>query len=185
MEHSTPNTLTDHASSEGVADGLSLDVLGELSVATGEITQAVDAGHGLPEAPLGFRWTKQRREVYQMLLDVRNHPTATEVFMRSKAHIPGISLATVYNCLETLTQAGLVKQVNFERSPSRYCPNLHEHAHFYDERTGEVRDVELREGVDLCQIFKLPEGVRITRAEISLKGELAPAPCPQNAEANA
>lgn len=136
----------------------------------------------LPEAPLGFRWTRQRREVYQVLLQERDHPTATELFLRAKAHIPDISLATVYNCLETLTHAGLVKQVNFERSSSRYCPNLQEHAHFYDEATGQVLDVELREGVDLHQLFKLPRGVRITRAEISLKGVLgvpnpkAPAP---------
>ena len=63
----------------------------------------------LPEAPHGFRWTRQRREVYQVLLQERDHPTATELFLRAKAHIPDISLATVYNCLETLTQAGLVK----------------------------------------------------------------------------
>lgn len=132
------------------------------------------AAIALPEPPKGFRWTRQRREVYEVLLQQRDHPTAAELYFRAKSHIPGISLATVYNCLETLTQASLVKQVNFERTSSRYCPNLTEHAHFYDEATGEIRDVEIREGVDLHGIFKLPRGVRITRADISLKGVLPP-----------
>lgn len=140
--------------------------------ATPVIAPAASTAAHLPEGPQGFRWTRQRREVYQMLLDVRDHPTASELFIRSKAHIPGISLATVYNCLETLAQAGLVRQVNIERGPSRFCPNLREHAHFYDEATGEVLDVELREGVDLHSIFKLPRGARVNRADISLKGSL-------------
>jgi Fur family peroxide stress response transcriptional regulator len=129
----------------------------------------------LPEGPQGFRWTRQRREVYQMLLETRDHPTASELFIRAQAHMPAISLATVYNCLETLAQAGLIRQVNFERGPSRFCPNLREHAHFYDESTGEVLDVELREGIDLHSIFKLPRGARVNRADISLKGTLATA----------
>ena len=50
--------------------------------------------------------TKQRKVVYDVLLDEpRDHPTASEVFMRAKHQMPSISLATVYNCLETLTHA--------------------------------------------------------------------------------
>ncbi|MFM7180935.1 MAG: Fur family transcriptional regulator [Verrucomicrobiales bacterium] len=129
----------------------------------------------LPGGPQGFRWTRQRREVYQMLIETRDHPTASELFIRAQTHMPAISLATVYNCLETLAQAGLIRQVNIERGPSRFCPNLREHAHFYDESTGEVLDVELREGIDLHSIFKLPRGARVNRADISLKGTLAAA----------
>jgi Fur family peroxide stress response transcriptional regulator len=143
--------------------------------ASSSIPNAGPDSAALPEGPQGFRWTRQRREVYQMLIETRDHPTASELFIRAQAHMPGLSLATVYNCLETLAQAGLIRQVNFERGPSRFCPNLREHAHFYDESTGEVLDVELREGVDLQSIFKLPRGARVNRADISLKGTLATA----------
>jgi Fur family peroxide stress response transcriptional regulator len=143
--------------------------------ASSSIPNAGSDSAALPEGPQGFRWTRQRREVYQMLLQTRDHPTASELFIRAQTHMPAISLATVYNCLETLAQAGLVRQVNFERGPSRFCPNLREHAHFYDESTGEVLDVELREGVDLHSIFKLPRGARVNRADISLNGTLATA----------
>ena len=91
----------------------------------------------------GLRSTPQREVVYRFLLSERTHPTADELFTRVKTELPGISLATVYNCLEALVSSGLVKQVNLERGPSRYCPNLHEHAHLHDEATGQVSDVDL------------------------------------------
>ena len=54
--------------------------------------------------------------------------------MRSKERMPSISLATVYNCLEVLVGHELVKQVNFDRSPTRYCPNLGPSKYFYVKR---------------------------------------------------
>src|SRR5688572_2069768 len=83
---------------------------------------------------IGSKSTKQREHVFAMLLTQRDHPTAEEVYTRLKDTIDAessISLATVYNCLETLVACGLVKQVNIEREPNRYCPNLAEHAHFH------------------------------------------------------
>ena len=62
--------------------------------------------------------TKQRQAVYDTLMAKLDHPTASEVYDRTKEHMPTISMATVYNCLETLTQCGLVKQVNLDRAPS-------------------------------------------------------------------
>ncbi len=88
----------------------------------------------------GLRSTPQREVIYRALLHKRDHPTADEVFARVKTDLPTISLATVYNCLETLVQCNLVRQVNFERGPTRYCPNLHPHAHFHDEQTGATYD---------------------------------------------
>jgi Fur family peroxide stress response transcriptional regulator len=94
-------------------------------------------------ADSGLRATPQREIVYDVLLKKRDHPTADEVFARVKSERPTISLATVYNCLETLVSCDLVRAVNFERGPTRYCPNLHPHAHFHDERTGKTHDIDL------------------------------------------
>ena len=120
--------------------------------------------------PADFRMTKQRREVYEVLMQHRNHPTASEVFMHAKEHMPTISLATVYNCLETLTHAGLVKQVNVDREPSRYCANLQEHGHFFCGGCGEVSDIDLKSGCQAKQIMKLPRGTTIEQLEVSVKG---------------
>ena len=117
-----------------------------------------------------FRLTKQRREVFEVLTAQRDHPTATEVFMRVKEKVPGISLATVYNCLETLTHSGLVKQVNLDRSPSRYCPNLEDHAHFHCEACGHISDIAILDAIALEAALALPAGSQVHRTEIAIRG---------------
>ena len=118
----------------------------------------------------GHRLTPQRREVYNVLLEDRDHPTATEVFLRAKKRIPAISLATVYNCLETLVECGLAKQVNVEREATRYCPNLSEHGHFVCESCGIVSDIPVSKGGSLTQFLKVPSGFIINHSEITLRG---------------
>lgn len=127
-------------------------------------------------ADSGLRATPQREVVFDVLLKKRDHPTADEVFARVKAVKPGISLATVYNCLETLVQCRLVRAVNFERGPTRYCPNLRPHAHFHDEKTGETYDVDLPPTLlnDVKRI--LPDGYDASSVEIIFRGSAQPAP---------
>lgn len=118
----------------------------------------------------GLRMTKQRREVLATLLSERDHPTANDVFLRAQERMPTISLATVYNCLEALVNHNLVRQVNFDRDSSRYCPNLSDHCHFQDEKSGKIHDIGFKEGIKLEDILDLPEGTEIKHLEISLKG---------------
>jgi Fur family peroxide stress response transcriptional regulator len=122
----------------------------------------------------GLRSTPQREVVYSVLLRKRDHPTAEEVFARAKPEMPMISLATVYNCLETLVQCDLVRAVNFERGPTRYCPNLQPHAHFHDEQTGATHDIDLPATV-LDQVKAvLPANFNASSVEIIFRGKSAP-----------
>lgn len=93
--------------------------------------------------------------------------------MRAKQTMPSISLATVYNSLETLVACGLVKQVHVDREPTRYCPNLEEHGHFVCEKCGEVSDVDLASGKKMGRAWNLPEGFTVTSYEVSLRGTCA------------
>lgn len=121
-------------------------------------------------ADSGLRSTPQREVVYNVLLKKRDHPTADEVFVRVKSELPTISLATVYNCLETLVQCDLVRAVNFERGPTRYCPNLRPHAHFHDEQTGQTHDIDLpAELLDQVNAI-LPHGYNSKSVEIIFRG---------------
>ena len=120
----------------------------------------------------GLRMTKQRKQVYRVLMEYRDHPTASEVYDRVKKSTPGISLATVYNCLEALVEHKAVKQVNFERESSRYCPNLSEHGHFHDETTGSIHDIKFKEGVKLSDFLDIPDDAKITSLDITLRGAL-------------
>jgi Fur family peroxide stress response transcriptional regulator len=119
----------------------------------------------------GLRSTPQREVVFSVLLNKRDHPTADEVYARVRHEMPTISLATVYNCLETLVQCNLVRAVNFERGPTRYCPNLQPHAHFHDEETGETYDVDLPPEL-IARVKKvLPADYDASSVEIIFRGK--------------
>ena len=120
------------------------------------------------------RPTPQREVVLKVILEKRDHPTADEIFARVKGMMPSISLATVYNCLETLVRGGLVRQVNLERAPTRYCPNLREHAPFHDEVTGKVHDVDLpADFMDRLRTI-LPAGFDASTVELNFRGKAKP-----------
>lgn len=118
----------------------------------------------------GHRLTPQRRGVYEVLLEKRDHPTATEVFIRAKQKMPNISLATVYNCLDTLVECGLARQVNVEREATRFCANQQEHGHFVCDKCGKVTDVPVSSGKSIDQAWNLPEQFNVTHSEITLRG---------------
>lgn len=128
----------------------------------------------VPEEISGLRMTRQRQEVYRILMQDRSHPTANDVFMRVKDRLPNISLATVYNCLEALVQHGIVRQVNFERESSRYCSNVIEHGHFHDSATGTIHDVVFKPGVKLADVLDLPPGAVVENIEVTLRGKVIP-----------
>jgi len=121
----------------------------------------------------GLRPTPQREVVFKIILEKRDHPTADEIFARVKNELPTISLATVYNCLETLVSCGLIRQVNLERAPTRYCPNLHEHAHFHDETTGQIHDVDLPADLMTRLHEVLPPGFDARSVELTFRGRAA------------
>lgn len=119
-------------------------------------------------ATSGFRFTPQRQEVYDVLLEKRDHPTAEEVFIRAKGRMPEISMATVYNCLDALVQSGLARQVSVDRGAARYCPNMQEHCHFFCTACRKVYDIHLPEG---RAAIALPDGFKATRFEIAIHGQ--------------
>lgn len=121
-------------------------------------------------AAAGLRSTRQREVVYEAILSKRDHPSADEIFARVKKDMPTISLATVYNCLDTLVQCDLVKHVHIERESTRYCPNLSEHAHFHDNDTGTIYDVQLDHETISKLKSLLPKNFEMSGIEITLHG---------------
>ena len=118
-------------------------------------------------ATSGFRFTEQRRHVYDVLLQKLDHPTAEEVFMRAKRMMPEISHATVYNCLDALVQCGLVRQVQLQRGATRFCPNMEEHCHYYCGECGAVFDVPLPAD---SPAMPRPRGFKVDHYEIAVHG---------------
>ena len=118
----------------------------------------------------GFRFTPQRQQVYEVLVEKRDHPTAEEVFIRAKQKMPQISMATVYNCLTALVKCGVVRQVALERGAARFCPNMQEHCHFYCDICDTVYDIDLGSEAAVT----LPRGFEAERYDIAIHGR-----CPE------
>ncbi len=118
----------------------------------------------------GLRLTPQRQQVYDVLVQKRDHPTAEEVFIRAKKQMPEISHATVYNCLDALVKSGLARQVTVDRGATRFCPNMHEHGHFHCDTCGAVLDVDL---ADELAGVSLPRGFQPLRYEVAIHGVCA------------
>jgi Fur family transcriptional regulator, peroxide stress response regulator len=120
-------------------------------------------------ATSGFRFTRQRRRVYDVILQKRDHPTVEDVFIRAKQAMPDISMATVYNCLDALVKCGLIRHVNLDRAATRYCPNMKEHCHFYCDECGGVYDVDFATGNHRAGL-KVPEGFQVNQFDVSIRG---------------
>jgi Fur family peroxide stress response transcriptional regulator len=117
----------------------------------------------------GLRLTAQRRHVYRILREKRDHPTAEEVFRRCKRSMPEISLATVYNCLEALVHCGLARRVDVDPVAARFCPNMAEHGHFYCRRCGGIFDVEAAPAGWREQV-RLPLGFEADGWDMAVRG---------------
>jgi Fe2+ or Zn2+ uptake regulation protein len=131
--------------------------------------EQIDAHFNERLAARGFRLTSQREQVYGVLLQERDHPTAEQIFLRAKKAMPDISMATVYNCLDALVQCRLVKEVNVDRQAMRYCPNMEEHCHFHCDTCGGVFDIASKEE-QLAKKVAVPKGFQVTRVDMSIHG---------------
>src|SRR6056297_2064545 len=104
-----------------------------MSDATHNPTASPGADHRALFAAHGLRCTRQRQVVYAALAASRQHPTAEAIYdsvkAASEAADGGISLATVYNTLETLTQRGLCRKLATPGGPTRFDAITDEHAH--------------------------------------------------------
>lgn len=118
------------------------------------------------------RMTPQRKAILHALSLTHTHPTARELHKLAHHLLPGISLATVYNSLETLLQAGLVNRHSTSSGAARYCANRVPHAHLVDEESGRMIDVQMRPGVRVEEVFTVPEGTEVSSLSAYLYGRV-------------
>lgn len=91
----------------------------------------------------GVKPTPQRMVIAEYVINTKNHPTADKIFQAVAEQLPvALSRATVYNTLNTLVQAGALKEVYLESGPARYDANIDDHHHFIDIKTGKVFDID-------------------------------------------
>jgi Fur family transcriptional regulator, ferric uptake regulator len=87
----------------------------------------------------GMRMTDQRRIIARVLGSAEDHPDVEEVYRRSTAIDPRISIATVYRTVRLFEEAGILARHDFRDGRSRYEPApSHHHDHLIDVNSGEV-----------------------------------------------
>jgi Fur family ferric uptake transcriptional regulator len=87
----------------------------------------------------GMRMTEQRRVIARVLSNAHDHPDVEELYRRSHAVDPHISIATVYRTVRLFEESGIIERHDFRDGRSRYeeTPD-HHHDHLIDMKTGKV-----------------------------------------------
>ena len=99
---------------------------------------------GLRQA--GLRVTSGRLAICRLLAQSTKHPTAADVFERLRGDHPTLSLATVYNTLNTLLALGLLSEIGEVGDHQRhYDPNPNLHANLVCTNCHQILDLEDRE----------------------------------------
>ncbi len=93
--------------------------------------------------------TRQREVVLSVIRASREHLTASEVFTNSKATLPSISFATVYNSLRFLKDAGHIAEIQFGNGASRFDRMTTRHDHAICTKCGTLADIEMEHPADL------------------------------------
>lgn len=118
----------------------------------------------------GVQPTAQRIAICRFVLCQAEHPTADQVKDWADRNFPKLSLATVYNTLNLLVKAGLLKELRFPHSDKAvYDNNVSPHYHFLDEKTGELYDVSPEE-VEVSP--KLKSMFQVKTVEVLLTGSV-------------
>ncbi len=118
----------------------------------------------------GIKPSFQRLKVLEYLLTQTGHPTADETFMEVIKVIPTLSKTTIYNTLDLLLKAGIVRPVTIEDNEVRYDTIMSTHGHFKCEICHEIYNFS----VDIDQI--MPEKLddfHIKEKNIYFKGVCA------------
>jgi len=90
---------------------------------------------------LGLKVTPQRQGVFRALWGDDGHPTAELIWARVRETMPTVSLRTVYQVLNDLTDLGEINTVRLGSSSVRFDPNTDGHDHFVCDGCSRVLDV--------------------------------------------
>jgi len=114
--------------------------------------------------------TPQREAVLQVIREREDHPTANEIFEAARAILPAISYATVYNSLRYFRETGLVREINFGDSASRYDGITERHDHAICTNCGKLVDFDLNEAADLMRAAARKSRFKPERVYLTLMG---------------
>jgi Fur family transcriptional regulator, peroxide stress response regulator len=118
----------------------------------------------------GVRMTPQRHAILSYLLDSMTHPTADDIYRALESKFPHMSVATVYNNLKVFIEAGLVRELTYGDSSSRFDADLTDHYHALCEVCGKISDFEFEPLTDVELAAKALTGYEVKGHRLEVYG---------------
>ncbi len=118
----------------------------------------------------GYRATPQRMAICEALRRANSHPTVAEIHEYVRRRDPTISLATVYNTLQILTEIGLAREICFRDGPTRYDSNADEHINLVCTRCGSIEDYDASALREISLMIERDTGFIVTEQRFEVYG---------------
>ena len=87
--------------------------------------------------------TKQRELILSILKQSDRHLTADEIFFLAKLKMPSIAMATVYNNLNAMNEAGVINRLHIDGVADCFDKITEPHDHLLCDRCGKITDIKL------------------------------------------
>lgn len=84
--------------------------------------------------------TKYEKAIFDIIYASRAHLTVNQIFEKLQLQYPAVVLATVYNNLNKICEAGLIRKVSVEGMPDRY-DIVQKHDHLVCKLCGKIADI--------------------------------------------
>lgn len=91
----------------------------------------------------GIRPSNYRIHILQCLEDNKIHPTADQMYQNLLSEFPTLSKMSVYNTIEVLLDAGLIREITIENNEVRYDSHLEDHGHFKCNHCGRIFNFDI------------------------------------------
>ena len=119
----------------------------------------------------GLRLTSQRLAVLAAIDEHPDHPDVTAIAASARRRVGTISTQAVYNVLEALTTAGLIRRIEPAGSPALYETRVGDnHHHLVCRSCGTTADVACVVGHGPCLEPSSSRGFLVDEAEVTFWG---------------
>jgi Fur family peroxide stress response transcriptional regulator len=107
--------------------------------------------------------SKQRRLIYETVLNNRVHPTAEYIYNLLKGKNPRLSLGTVYRNLGKLADGGKLLRLHVMDGPDRFDWDTNHHYHCVCEQCGKVLDIYVDYMAELDLKIESETGLKVKK----------------------
>lgn len=88
--------------------------------------------------------TTYEQKIYTVINASKEHLTVEQIFKQVKEEYPKVVLATIYNNVNKLWKAGLIRKISVAGSPDRY-DRIQKHDHLVCRRCGRLVDTSFED----------------------------------------